>query len=749
MRTPAVFRRARSSRSSRRAQTATADAAGDQAIRKSKPAASDLQRALLARFTTTPLLDSFTRLLDLCARYLSPDDLDLIRAAYVLGYEAHNGAFRKSGEPFIEHPIAVAAILAGLAVDARGIAAAVLHDTAEDTDISLETLQATFGEEMCEIVDGVTKFGAVEAPKQGDARAPGASSLSVQERKARANAETVHKLFLTMMRDPRVVLLKLADRLHNMRTLGAMSDRQREVKSREVLEIYAPLAGRIGLYGVKGEMEDLAFSYLYPTEFARVSRLLREEEAKRAKWAQRMCDRMRRELEASGVLAAVNWRLKRPYRAWTEAGEVGTDVLMLNDLIAFRVLVNAVPDCYQALGYIHRLWLPYERIRDYIANAKANGYRSLHTAVFALDGRLAQVHIRTHQMHRATMHGVATVWLERAAIGAHDPAGQVREEQPLWVQQLASWENDLKLGALDFVDAIRDEMFEAQVFVFTPRGESRELPVGATALDLAYQIHTNIGDHTIGARIQTTSPGGALLGREVPIDYVLQTGDVVEILTDPDVYPQPGWREFAVTRYAREKIARAIRLRAREELGGSTPRREEAEETAIGAVRESVHSGPLTHPDGEQAITRLASCCYPCPGDEILGLAERGAAVSIHRACCLRLRSILERRRERGEPGAEPLRVTWDRIEPGPYRLRLGIWGQDHPGLMYEVSSSVAALGLSVIHAVATANQDRYKAAISLTLEMPLDMRRDTVLRKLRAVPGVTHVERDTRKGCD
>jgi GTP pyrophosphokinase len=526
------------------------------------------------------------------------------------------------------------------------------------------------------------------------------------------------------------------------------------VKSRETLEIYAPLAGRIGLYGVKGEMEDLAFYYLYPAEFMRASKLLREEETKRAKWAQRMCDRMRRELAASGVPAAVNWRMKRPYRAWVEACEVGTDILMLNDLIAFRVLVNTIPDCYQALGFIHRLWLPYERIRDYISSAKANGYRSLHTAVFALDGRLAQVHIRTHQMHRAALHGVATVWLERAATGVHDPAGQaprIREEQPLWVQQLASWENDLKLSALDFVDAIRDEMFEAQVFVFTPHGESRELPAGATALDLAYQIHTNIGDHAVGARIQTTSSGGALLGREVPIDYVLQTGDVVEILTDPQVYPQPDWREMAVTRYAREKIARALRVRTRQEMGGSTPRKEEKEPE--GAARPATHELAqvelLIHPDGETAATRLATCCYPCPGDEILGLAERGAVVSVHRACCLRLRSILTRRSARGEPWAEALPVTWDRIAPGPYRLRLAIWGQDHPGLMYEVSSIVAALGLSVIHAVATANQDRYKAAISLTLEMPLDTRRDTVLRKLRSAPGVTHVERDTRKGCD
>jgi RelA/SpoT family (p)ppGpp synthetase len=740
MRTPTT-----SPRAAKSTQTTHADPTGGHITSQPASLEPDRQRELLSRFAETPILDSFTALLALCARYLPVAELDLIRAAYVMGYEAHAGAFRQSGEPFIEHPIAVAAILAGLAVDAQGIAAALLHDTAEDTDLSLETLRKTFGETISEIVNGVTKFSVVEAPKQGAARAPGASSpsLTAQERKDQANAETVHKLFLTMIRDPRVVLLKLADRLHNMRTLGAMSERQREVKSREALEIYAPLAGRVGLYGVKGELEDLAFSYLHPAEFNRVTRLLREEEAKRAKWAQRMCDRMRRELAASGIQAAVNWRLKRPYRAWVEAREVGTDILLLNDLIAFRVLVGAVADCYQALGFIHRLWLPYERIRDYISNRKANGYQSLHTAVFALDGRLAQVHIRTHEMHRAALHGVATVWLERAATGGHDSTGQVREEQPLWMRQLASWENDLKLSAPDFVDAIRDEMFEAQVFVFTPRGEVRELPAGATALDLAYLIHTRVGDHAAGARILTASPGGALVGRDVPIDYVLQTGDVVEILTDQQVYPQPDWRELAITRYAREKIARALRLRARAESGGSSPRK------AADASEDEGRSLTLLHPGGDPAITRLASCCYPCPGDEVVGLAERGAVVSIHRACCLRLRTILARRRARGEPYAEALPVTWDRIEPGPYRLRLAIWGQDHRGLMYEVSSSVATLGLSVIHAVATANQDRYKAAISLTLEMPLDVRRDTVLRKLRVVPGVTHVERDTRKGCD
>jgi RelA/SpoT family (p)ppGpp synthetase len=748
MRTPATSRRAvRSARS------------GDDRILHT-PTVFNPLRNLLARFAETPTLDSFTRLLELCARYIPTADLDLIRAAYVLGYEAHAGAFRQSGEPFIEHPIAVAAILAGLAVDAQGIAAALLHDTAEDTDVSLETLRETFGATISEIVEGVTKFGVVEAPKQGVARPSSEAPRpdlppdmrTTQERKAQANAETVHKLFLTMMRDPRVVLLKLADRLHNMRTLGAMSARQREVKSLEALEIYAPLAGRIGLYGVKGELEDLAFSYLFPSDFMRVVGILRAEEAKRAKWAQRMCDRMRRELAASGVSAAVNWRLKRPYRAWKEAQEVGTDILLLNDLIAFRVLVSTVADCYQALGYIHRLWLPYERIRDYIANGKANGYQSLHTAVFALDGRLAQVHIRTHPMHRAALHGVVSAWMERAATGVHEAAGQVRGEQPLWVQQLASWENDLKLSALDFVDAIRDEMFEAQVFVFTPRGEVRELPAGATALDLAYQIHTRVGDHAVGARIQTTSPGGALLGREVPINYVLQTGDVVEIMTDPHVYPQPDWRDLAVTRYAREKITRALRLRARQELSGSSPRKEEASDAAVDGRLDqagAIPPGPLTHPGGELAQIRLATCCYPCPGDEILGLAERGAVVSVHRACCLRLRAILKRRHARGEPYAEALRVNWSEIAPEFYRLRLAIWGQDHRGLMYEVSSSVASLGLNVVHAVATANQDRYKAAISLTLEMPLDVRRDTVLRKLRAVPGVTHVERDTRKGCD
>ncbi|HEU0026167.1 MAG TPA: HD domain-containing protein, partial [Ktedonobacterales bacterium] len=370
---------------------------------------------------------SLTALLDLCSQYMNADDLSLIDEAYQVATAAHAGVKRRSGEPFIEHTIAVAGILAELAMDAQGIAAALLHDTVEDTTITLDSLREQFGSVIAAIVDGVTKFDAVEAPKEskdsksGEAPADAPALVSATDgpvdsqaaraRKLRAQAETVRKLFLAMVADPRIVLLKLADRLHNMRTMAAQTPSKREQKSRETIELYAPLAGRIGVHVFQSELEDLAFSFLMPVEYARTVKRLREEEAKRLRWAERMRERMVHELLASGIPAAVNWRVKRPYRAYLETQETGMDVAQLHDVFAFRILVNTSEQCYAALGIIHQLWHPYlERIRDYIAGPKINGYRSLHTAVFALDGRLAQMHIRTHSMHIATQHGIATTW---------------------------------------------------------------------------------------------------------------------------------------------------------------------------------------------------------------------------------------------------------------------------------------------------------------------------------------------------
>ncbi|HEX6540666.1 MAG TPA: HD domain-containing protein [Ktedonobacterales bacterium] len=692
-----------------------------------------------------PSLDA---LLALCSQYMSDEDLTLILEAFQVAEAAHAGVYRRSGEPFIEHTIAVATILAELAMDAQGIAAALLHDTVEDTSVTLDALRERFGPVIAAIVDGVTKFDAVEAPKgeRGEGgtsatEAPQDGAIDAQAaraRKLRQQAETVRKLFLAMVADPRIVLLKLADRLHNMRTMAAQTPAKREQKSRETLELYAPLAGRIGVHVFQTELEDLAFSFLMPEEYARTVRRLREEVAKRIRWAERMRERMIHELLASGIPAAVNWRVKRPYRTYLEMQETGMGIAQIHDVIAFRILVNSPEQCYAALGIIHQLWHPYlERIRDYIAGPKLNGYRSLHTAVFALDGRLAQMHIRTHSMHIATQHGIATRWLERAESGERGPVTSAlwMAHLPEWVSQLGRWQDELRLSAAEFVDALRGEVFEDQIFVFTPKGDVRELPMGTTVLDLAYQIHSDIGNHATGAIIQRNSPQGVLLSREVGVDYALTTGDVVRVLTSPEATPKPAWLSIVATRTARERINRFLRGQQRVTSGlapGEPPRPQ-----------------PLCHPSGRLAQVQLARCCYPCPGDAILGIADRGSSITIHRTCCRTLRMTIERRLARGAANARAVQVRWDQLPAMRYRMAFAIYGQDHQGLMHEVSACVAQLGLNVYRSVAIAHQDRYKAAILLTLDMLPTTRREQVIRHLRGVQGVTQVERDQRNGCE
>jgi len=451
-----------------------------------------------------------------------------------------------------------------------------------------------------------------------------------------------------------------------------------------------------------------------------------------------MRERMAHELLASGIPAAVNWRVKRPYRAYLETQETGMDVAQLHDVFAFRILVNTSEQCYAALGIIHQLWHPYlERIRDYIAGPKINGYRSLHTAVFALDGRLAQMHIRTHSMHIATQHGIATTWLERAESGERGPVTSALwlAHLPDWVSQLGRWQDELRLSASDFLEALRGEVLEDQIFIFTPKGDVRELPPGATVLDLAYQIHTDIGSHASGAIIQRNTRQGVLTSRAVGLDYALRTGDVVRILTSAEAMPRPEWLTIVATRTARERINRSLRSQQRASSGalpGEPPRPQ-----------------PLKHPSGRLAQIQLARCCFPCPGDAILGVADRGSGVTVHRTCCRTLRMTLDRRLARGTTTDGTVQVRWDQLPAMPYRMAFAIYGQDHQGLMHEVSECVAQLGLNVYRSVAIAHQDRYKAAILLTLDMLPTTRREQVMRRLRVVQGVTQVERDQRNGCE
>ncbi len=690
---------------------------------------------------------SLTTLLTICRRYMTPADLDLIERAYNVAAEAHSGVYRQSGEPFIEHPLAVASILAELAMDPQGITAALLHDTVEDTKLTLDDVREQFGDDIAGIVDGVTKFDELESPESSGGHKQPADAATMRAQKARQQAETVRKLFLAMVSDPRVVLLKLADRLHNMRTIGAMTPAKREQKARETLDIYAPLASRIGLYVVKCELEDLAFSCLDPQAYQETVQRLREEEVKRTNWATRMANSLRNELAASHINAAVNWRVKHAYRAWTESRESGIEIGQLHDVIAFRVLVNSQDECYQSLGVIHRLWHPYgERIRDYIASPKVNGYQSLHTAVFALDGRLAQMHIRTHAMHRAAQHGVAAQWLELAEARAQGKEATPRvwaEQMPTWVAQLARWQEELRLSAAEFVETLHNEVFEDQVFVFTPKGEVREMPAGSTVLDFAYRIHTEVGNHAIGAQVQTNDPSGALLGHFAPLDYVLKSGDIVKVVTDPKMRPQPEWLGIVSTRYARYRIARGIRAHQRADERAVAQQGDQSGEPASEAAP------GLLHPSGKPARVELARCCYPIPGDAILGIAGAGRFVLVHRACCLTALATLARRKAHGAPHARPVPAKWSQIQPITYRLLLAIYSQDHSGLMHEVSDCVAQLGLNVSRSQAVAHQSRFKAAIVIAIDIPPGQRRDPVLRRLRAVPGVTQVERDSSKGCD
>jgi GTP diphosphokinase / guanosine-3',5'-bis(diphosphate) 3'-diphosphatase len=698
-------------------------------------------------------------LLALCAKYMPLDDLKLIYRAYQVAAVAHEGAKRQSGEAYIEHPLAVGAILAELAVDAQGIAAALLHDVVEDTSMSRDEVEQQFGPLIARIVDGVTKFNVVEAPDTAPAHeaAPAASvsptPIDVQRKrefKAHQQVETVRKLFGAMLEDPRVVLLKLADRLHNLRTMEVMQPHQREVKARETLDIYAPLAGRIGLYLFKVELEDFAFKYLYPTDFERVTSRLRELETTRADWAERMCEQIRQKLDGAGISAAVNWRMKRPYSAFLDSQQSQLDIGALDDVIAFRMLVNSVEECYLSLNLVYELWRHYhDSFRDYIAMPKLNGYQSLHTSVFGLDGRLAQLHIRTHRMHIAVQHGAATQWLEAALSrkhGAVDPT-QWLERTASWVGRIANWHNELNLTASEFVETVRGEMFADQVFVFTPKGAVRELPAGATALDLAYRIHTGLGDTATGAWVQTTNRQDELVGITVPLSYTLRNGDVVRILRDPNSQPRPEWLDIAHTRYALDRIRRSLaRLRRAGALPASLPGAPDEEPTA---ETEPERPELLRHPSGRPADVQLARCCCPVPGDAIVGLPGRGRLVTIHRTGCRTLSATIARRRELGMAYVETIPLGWAQLPQTDYVLCVTIDGQDHQGLIHQLSIWLAEHGISILRSSAAANQDRAKAAITMMLLVPATRRADDVMRRLRRSPGVTQVERDLRRGCD
>jgi len=516
-------------------------------------------------------------------QYLAEQDIEQLQRAYDLAFQAHQGAVRRSGEPYIQHPLEVALLLAAMRIDAAGIVAALLHDVVEDTHYALDDLREQFGPAVANIVDGVTKFNALTLSNKpispsalnDDKDTPAAPPSLVDKRRLRI--ETVRKMLLAMAEDPRVVVLKLADRLHNMRTLAVMSPAQQQNTARETNEIYAPLARRLGMSRVQAELEDLAFSYLELEKYKRLARQVEEDVKRRLPFISEVYRILHAEMKRAGInaevvawqkhLASVNRKLED-----LPLQQNGNDLSQIHDLVCFRILVDTDYECYLALGHIHALWRPKDGcIKDFIAIPKVNGYQSLHTTVFCLDNHLVEIQIRTHDMERTADYGIASYWYLKDRMGQDEDEPDEDtipeswrlsyREMVTWIEQLREWQHSLpQEGADEFVEAVKGDIFQEQIFVFTPKGEVKDLPRGSTPLDMAYRIHTDLGDHCTGARIITNmDDSGRLVTRLVPLDYQLKGGEIVDIMVNRSVHPTRDWLSFARTAAARNKIRRYLK----------------------------------------------------------------------------------------------------------------------------------------------------------------------------------------------
>jgi GTP diphosphokinase / guanosine-3',5'-bis(diphosphate) 3'-diphosphatase len=700
----------------------------------------------------------------------------LIERAYDIAARQHAGQVRKSGDPFITHPLAVATILAELGMPAETLCAALLHDTIEDTDYTLDELRREFGDDVATLVDGVTKLDKV---KYGEA----------------AQAETVRKMVVAMSRDIRVLVVKLADRLHNMRTLRYLPREKQEQKSREVLEIFAPLAHRLGMNTVKWELEDLAFSMLFPKRYDEIVRLVSERAPRRDVFLEQVKEQIDGDLHDAKIKARVTGRPKHYYSVYQKmiARNVGFDDIY--DLVGIRVLVDSVRDCYAALGTVHARWNPVPgRFKDYIAMPKFNMYQSLHTTVIGPEGKPVELQIRTWDMHRRAEYGVAAHWKykeETMAGGGHGTA-----DLP-WLRQLVDWQRETTDPA-EFLESLRFDLGAAEVYVFTPRGEVIALPQGASPVDFAYAIHTEVGHRCIGARVN---------GRLVALESELNNGDTVEIFTSKaqDAAPSRDWLQFVKSARARNKIRHWFSKERREaaaETGKAAIARTMRKQglplqrlatgdallamahdlryadlsalyAAIGEGHVSAQSvvaklvksaggiagaqedlaettlltrAPKPQPAGDSGVVvegsadvwaRLSKCCTPVPGDPITGFVTRGNGVSVHRSDCVNLRHLVESQPER------VVKVHWSPREGSLFLVAIQTEALDRTGLLSDVTRAISDQHVNILSASVTTTRDRV-AVSRFTVEMGDPKHLGHVLRAVRSVDGVYDVYRIT-----
>ncbi len=706
----------------------------------------------------------FNQLVEIAGKYLSPEKIAVVEDAYNFASEAHQGQVRKSGEPFLEHPLQTALILAELQLDSSSLAAALLHDITEDCGLPISELKARFGAEISKLVDGMTKLGRVSLPVS-----------AVVSR--HTQAENLRKMLVAMAEDLRVVFIKLADRLHNMRTLDALSPEKQLSVAQETLEIYAPLAHRLGIWELKWQLEDLSFRYLDPVKYRQIVKLVAARRIQRERFISQIIEILKIEFNKVGLRVELSGRPKHIYsihqkmERYSASGKHFDDI---HDLLALRILVDTMPDCYSAVGVIHSLWHPLpDAFDDYIATPKPNGYQALHTAVMCLGTTPLEVQIRTREMHYVSEYGVAAHWRYKEG----EKKEMHFEERIAWLRQLIEWRREFS-GAEEFLESVKTDIFIDQVFVYTPQGEIKDLPRGSTPLDFAYRVHTELGHRCIGAKVN---------GKLVPFSYELKNSDVVEIISTKKAKgPSRDWLNphlgHVKTSHAKEKIRQWFKRQERTEniergrgllekelkhLGIKIERQELAMLfnysnlddflAAIGYGGITTHqiaiklagqqeeprivsevAPPKQAPSAIQVLgvgdlaTHLALCCHPVPGDNIIGYVTRSRGVTVHHQDCYNV--VHEDEKERLVP------VEWGSTDfMYPVNVQVEAW--DRVGLMRDVTTVVAEEKVN-IDSVSLVNHDDHTTSTFLTLETKGLAQLSRLLKRIEAVKGVIGVTR-------
>ena len=692
-------------------------------------------------------------------------DVRQVQRAFDFAAESHRGQLRKSGEPFIRHPLGVAHILADLGMDTTTLVAALLHDVVEDTDLTLETIETEFAGEVAAIVDGLTKLDRIE-----------------YRTREQEQAENVRKMIVAMARDIRVLIIKLADRLHNMRTLGSLPRGRQEEKATETLEIYAPLAHRLGIFQIKWELEDLSFGTLHPKRFEEIRNLVGKAEDERAEYTARVLDAVTGQLRAVKVKAEVDGRSKHLYGVYEKMVLRGKEFSEIYDLVGIRVLVETVKDCYATLGAIHSIWKPVPgRFKDYIAMPKFNMYQSLHTTVIGPEGRPLEVQIRTQQMHRTAEFGIAAHWRYKESGKRKEDASDIA-----WLAHMLEWQKEMA-DPREFMEGLRIDLYNDRAFCFTPKGDVVDMPAGATPIDFAYAIHTEVGHRCMGAKVN---------GKLVPLDYRLQTGDTVDILTSKarDASPSRDWLRLVVTPRARSKIRQWFSRERREDAmdtgrdmlqrelrkqglplkrlttedtlaqvatelkyptldamlvavgeGHVSPQsvvvrltrlisQEEEEEVAEIPPARPVQLAPRTDrpvvvAGADDLWVNLARCCTPVPGDEIVGFVTRGRGVSVHRVDCPNAKALVTQ-------ADRFIDVSWRPGKGTSFAVAVQVEALDRKKLLGDVATALAEHQINILSASSTVGKDRV-ARLRFTFELADITHLSGILQSVKKVDSV------------